>query len=160
MGCSYAPNTEIHFLFFFFKNSAHFSDEINRATCGWDMSGWGGKVWGRVREQGAGSDPEQSLLQQFLQPLHTHTALHHSCFCTGRVFWEAGEEKHLQGFLKSILAPHHSSGLFLSQVKSPAQLDFVAAREGDLESAPEVSAPGRSILRSKAEWGWSKIPTF
>lgn len=100
--------------------------------------------------EGAGSCsvPEQSLLQQFLQPLHTpHPP--HLLF----LHWEGvlERENSSRASWNQILAPHHSAGLFLSQVRSPAQLDFVAAREGEVEPAPEVSAPGRSFLRSEAE---------
>lgn len=78
----------------FQKNSAHSSDVINRAGCGWDMDGW---------DEGAGiipgAIPPAAIPGAVLpgEPLHTHTALHHSCFCTGRVFWEAGEGNQLQG---------------------------------------------------------------
>lgn len=88
------PKRERNF-FLLFRGSAHFSGVINRARCrlwlGCEWMGWEGL--GRVREQGAGIVLEQSLLEQFPHP---HTALHCSCFCTGRVFWDAGEGNQLQ----------------------------------------------------------------
>lgn len=124
------------------------------AGCGWDVNGWGGKVWAGwgSREQAlSSSNPSWNNSCTHTQPCTAPASALGGCF---------GMQERETSCRNQILAPYHSTGSFLSQVRSPAQLDFAAAREGEVEPAPEVWAPGRSILRSKAEGGWSKIPTF
>lgn len=67
------------------------------------MNGWGGKVWSRVKEQGAGSVP--GAIPPAAIPGALHTLPSPLCFCTETVFWEAGEGKPAAGLpgIKSLL---------------------------------------------------------
>lgn len=107
---------------------------------------------------------EQSLLQQFLELCsqgspYTHTLPSTTpAFALGECFWEAGEGNQLQGFLETNPCSLPEHRIILKPGEVPSSAGF--CREGEVKSAPEIKTPGRSILRSKAEGGWSKIPTF